>query len=103
MLTDTIHAELKRLEVHPANLSVSSSDDRIVALQGSLLHYWKLPARLDGQWLLAQLRKLPDAAGPEIVMGDLVATHLQDQTVTSSGHATTQLRLFDPERKSPAK
>lgn len=78
MLSETIQAELARLQVHPANLSVSDSDDSLVALRGSLLPHWNLPLRLDGQWLLAQLQTLPDLAGPKAVMDGLIAAHLRD-------------------------
>jgi hypothetical protein len=101
MLVDTIRAELVRLQVHPVNLSVSSEDDRLVALQGSLLQYWKLPRQLDSPWLLAQLRELPDAAGPKTVMGSLVAAYRNKRDdITSGGMA--QVRLFDPRTKIPA-
>lgn len=73
MLVDTIQAELIRLQVHPVNLSVSRGDDPLVALHGSLLAYWYLPPCLDGPWLLAQLQRLPDLAGPEAVMRGLAA------------------------------
>jgi len=96
MLLDAIHAELDRLQVHAVNLRVKMKDDRLVALQGSLLQYWSLPPSLDGQWLLAQLQELRDAAGPEAVMNALVAAHGKGSKATNTGQSSTQLRLFDP-------
>jgi hypothetical protein len=103
MLIDTIQAELVRLQLHPVNLGVSERDGPVVTLQGSLLKYWSLPHDLDGQWLLAQLQGLPDDAGPESVMSELVAAHGRISDATQSGDSDTQLRLFDPQTKSPAK
>ncbi len=103
MLIDTIQAELVRLRLHPVNLGVSERDDPVVTLQGSLLKYWSLPHELDGPWLLAQLQGLPDDAGPEAVMSELVAAHGRISDATQTGDRETQLRLFDPQSKSPAK
>jgi hypothetical protein len=100
MLVDTIRAELVRLQLHPVNLSISSRDDRLVALQGSLLQYWKLPSCLDGQWLLTQLGRLPDAAGPEAVMSGLVAAYDIESKTAKTKKCRTQLRLFDPQGKT---
>ena len=72
MLFETIQTELLRLQLHPVNLSVSAKDDCLVALRGSLLQCWKMPATVDGNWLLGVLQGLPDAAGPRIVMNALV-------------------------------
>lgn len=71
MLLDTIQLELMRLQMHPVNLGVSPADGPSVTLRGSLLNYWKMPAIIDGQWLLGILQALPDAAGPERVMNAL--------------------------------
>ena len=78
MLFETIQAELLRLQLHPVNLSASAKDDRLVALQGSLLRYWKMPAIIDGEWLLGVLHGLPDAAGPGVVMNALVTAQARD-------------------------
>jgi hypothetical protein len=102
MLLDAIHAELGRLQVHAVNLRVKMKDDRLVALQGSLLQYWNLPPSLDGQWLLAQLQGLPDTAGPEAVMSGLVAAYGQGSKATNAGQSGTQLRLFDPHSTNSA-
>ena len=71
MLLDTIQLELARLQIHPVNLAASAGDGRLVTLQGSLLNYWKMPATVNGQWLLETLRALPDAAGAARVMASL--------------------------------
>jgi hypothetical protein len=100
MLIDSIQAELVRLQLHPVNLSASGGDDPLVALQGSLLRYWSLPPCLDGPWLLAQLQRLPDAAGPEVVMRALAAA--SETMNTKAGESRTQLRLFDAPSRTPA-
>ena len=70
---DTIHLELKRLQVHPVNLGVTAGEGRCVTLRGSLLNYWKVPSIIDGAWLLGILQALPVDAGPERVMSALCA------------------------------
>jgi hypothetical protein len=97
MLVDTIQAELMRLQLHPVNLNVTGRDDGLVALHGSLLQYWSLPRCLDGEWLLAQLEGMRDAAGPEVVMSGLVAAYATENKTTKPPDAGTQLRLFDPQ------
>jgi hypothetical protein len=78
MLLDTIQLELVRLQLHPVNLGVSAGDGRFVTLRGSLLHYWKMPAIIDGQWLLGVLQALPDFAGPERVMNALSTAQVRE-------------------------
>lgn len=102
MPVNTIQAELLRLQLHPANLSVSSEDEGLVTLRGSLLNYWKLPSCLDGQWLLARLQGLGDDAGPEAVMGNLVAAYGKECKTVAAREPTAQLRLFDPQREPSA-
>jgi hypothetical protein len=74
MLVDTIQAQLMRLQVHPVNLGVTTKDDQVIALRGSLLRYWNTPETVDGTWFLEALRRLPDDAGPAVVMNALFAT-----------------------------
>ncbi len=102
MLLDAIRAELGRLQVHAVNLGVETNDDGRVSLQGSLLKYWDLPTFLDGQWLLVELQRLPDAAGPEAVMHGLVAAHGENEKSIQSRISRTQLRLFDPQSRISA-
>ena len=78
MDTDAIRTELDRLQLHPVNLRAAAQDDRMVTLQGSLLHYWNAPAIVDGPWLLDVLRSLPDAAGPEVVMTAVCKSQASD-------------------------
>ncbi len=73
MLVDTIQAQLVRLQVHPVNLGVTAKDDSLIALRGSLLRYWKTPETVDGTWFLEALQRLPDDAGPAVVMNALFA------------------------------
>ena len=103
MLVDAIQAELIRLQLHPANLSASSTDDRAVALHGSLLQYWSLPHSVEAEWLLAQLESLPNDAGPQAVMTKLVAEHGQISESADPSQPKAQLRLFDPQNKIPMK
>ena len=77
MLLDTIQTELVRLQMHPVNLGVTAGDGRFVTLRGSLLHYWKMPASVDGQWFLGILQSLPDVAGPERVMNALCTAQVK--------------------------
>ena len=98
MIVNAIHKELARLQVHPVNLTVSGTDDGLVTLRGSLMRYWSLPPSLGGPWLLAELQRLPDAAGPEAVMSWVFAAHGKDRTLETAG---TQLRLLDPAIKTP--
>jgi hypothetical protein len=101
MIVEMIQAELKRLQLNPVNLNVSGKEGGMVTLNGSLLHYWKLPPRLDGQWFLAQLQRLSDAAGTETVMGELVAAYDIESEATNGRKNSTQLRLFDPPSQAP--
>ena len=96
MLLDIIQAELRRLEIHPVNLGVSAKDDRLVALRGSLLNYWKIPATIEGPWLLAILQGLPDAAGPEIVMNALGTAQVAEAQLSTASESGNALKLFDP-------
>ena len=68
MLSQSIQAELRRLQLHPVNLDVGSEIDGNVLLKGSLLRSWQVPNSIDGQWLLKVLTGLPDLAGPEATM-----------------------------------
>ncbi len=105
MLLDAIRTELGRLQVHAVNLAVESDadgDDRLVALHGSLLQYWKLPSSIDGNWLLAELRGLPDGAGPQAVMNGVSAGHAAEISTPTAGAERTQQRLFDPQSQIAA-
>ena len=68
MLSQSIQAELRRLQLHPVNLDVASEIDGSIVLQGSLLRSWQVPKSIDGQWLLKLLMGLPNLAGPEATM-----------------------------------
>jgi hypothetical protein len=68
MLSQSIQAELRRLQLHPVNLDVVSEIDGNVMLHGSLLRSWQVPQSIDGQWFLKVLMGLPDLAGPEATM-----------------------------------
>jgi hypothetical protein len=68
MLSQSIQAELRRLQLHPVNLDVVSEIDGNVLLTGSLLRSWQVPTSIDGQWFLKVLAGLPDLAGPEATM-----------------------------------
>jgi hypothetical protein len=68
MLSQSIKAEFRRLQLHPVNLDVVSEIDGNVSLKGSLLRSWQVPLSIDGQWFLKVLRGLPDLAGPEATM-----------------------------------
>jgi len=103
MLIDTIQAELLRVQLHPENLSVSGKDKGMVELHGSLLQYWDLPHRLEGNWLLAQLQELKDAVGPETVMTALVSACSRISEIPPPNQSSTQLRLFDPQNNVPVK
>ena len=100
MLLDTIQAELVRLQLHPANLTVARNDDRLVALRGSLLQYWKMPAIVDGKWLLGILQGLPDAAGAEVVMKALCTAEGSENQSPKASERETGLKLFDPAAKN---
>ncbi len=73
MLLEAIQSELVRLQIHPVNLAAMTRDEHVVALSGSLRHYWTIPEAVDAQWLLDVLRPLPDAAGATVVMTALTA------------------------------
>ena len=96
MLVDTIQAELVRLQIHPVNLAVTPSDDRLVALQGSLLQYWKIPETIDAEWFLGILQGLPDAAGPAAVMNAFCAAHASEDRSTQVGDSTLIAAQLDP-------
>jgi hypothetical protein len=103
MLLARIQTELVRLQLHPANLDVVEVDDRLIALRGSLLQYWKLPAIVDAKWLLEVLRVLPDSAGPQAVMSAITAAQCGgDDTPQARAGERTQLRLFDPNSEGSA-
>jgi hypothetical protein len=68
MLSESIKAEFRRLQLHPVNLDVVSVIDGNVSLKGSLLRSWQVPQSIDGQWFLKVLTGLPDLAGPEATM-----------------------------------
>jgi hypothetical protein len=68
MLSESIKAEFRRLQLHPVNLDVVSEIDGNVSLKGSLLRSWQVPMSIDGQWFLKVLTGLPDLAGPEATM-----------------------------------
>lgn len=75
MLLEAIQTQLVRLQIHPVNLDVTTQDEQLVALGGSLLHYWPVPKAVDGQRLLDVLRALPDAAGATVVMTAICAAY----------------------------
>ena len=100
MLLDAIQAELVRLQLHPVNLGVTAKDARLVALRGSLLKYWKVPALIDGKWFLGILQGLPDAAGPEVVMNALCTAQASEGQASKASESGTALRLFDPHQES---
>ena len=95
MVLQAIRAELERLQLHPVNLSVSVKDGQRFAFGGSLLRYWSLPPNVDGDWLLAELRGLPDATGVEAVMTSLVTAHDKTAKTMEATDCRTPLRLFD--------
>ncbi len=68
MLSQSIQAELLRLQLHPVNLDAVSENDGTVLLRGSLLACWQVPKSVDGQWFLKVLNGLPDNAGPQTTM-----------------------------------
>jgi hypothetical protein len=68
MLSQSIQAELRRLQLHPVNLDVASEIDGNVVLKGSLLRSWQVPTCIDGPWFLKVLTSLPNLAGPEATM-----------------------------------
>jgi hypothetical protein len=68
MLSQSIQAEFRRLQLHPVNLDVASEIDGSIVLKGSLLRSWQVPQSIDGQWFLKMLMGLPDFAGPEATM-----------------------------------
>lgn len=68
MLSQSIQAELRRLELHPVNLNVVSETGDNVLLKGSLLSSWQVPMSINGQWFLKLLMGLPDLAGPQATM-----------------------------------
>ena len=75
MLTHDIQAELRRLQLHPANLDASATGDGQISLNGSLLAHWPVPRIVDGGWFLKVLNELPDVAGPEATMNAFCAAH----------------------------
>jgi hypothetical protein len=63
MLSQSIQAEFRRLQLHPVNLDVASEIDGSIVLKGSLLRSWQVPQSIDGQWFLKMLMGLPDFCG----------------------------------------
>jgi hypothetical protein len=90
-----------RLQLHPANLGVFANGDRLVALRGSLLQYWKVPAIIDGQSFLGILRGLPDAAGPEVVMNVLCTEGAGEAQSSIASDPQKASRLVDPANSEP--
>jgi hypothetical protein len=78
MLLEAIQSELVRLQIHPVNLAATAQDEHLVALGGSLLHYWTVPRIVNSQCLLDILRALPDAAGATVVMTAICAAHASE-------------------------
>ena len=78
MLLGAIQSELVRLQIHPVNLAATTQDEHVVALGGSLLHYWTVPKVVNAQWLLEVLRPLPDAAGATVVMTAICSAHASE-------------------------
>jgi hypothetical protein len=99
MLLDTIQTELRRLQLHPVNLDVAAKDDRLVALRGSLLQYWKVPAIVDGKWLLGILQVLPDAAGAQAVMSAVTTAPAAESAPPEASESPIALKLFNPRKK----
>jgi hypothetical protein len=79
MLSD-IHAELKRLQIHPVNLQVSADGAEKIRLSGSLLPYWAVLQPIDPEWLLSGLKRLPIGAGPQTTMNALFTTSGKEAT-----------------------
>ena len=82
MLSQSIQAELRRLQLHPVNLDVVSEIDSSVVLKGSLLQSWQVPKCIDGQWFLKVLTRLPDLAGPEATIDALYETYTAERVGT---------------------
>lgn len=80
MQLNEIQTELNRLQIHPVNLRVSEGEGEQVLLGGSLLPYWVIPASISSEWLLAQLKELPIAAGPQATMNALFAQQAKEAT-----------------------
>ena len=78
MLSQSIQAELLRLQLHPVNLDVVSENDGIVSLKGSLMKSWQVPKSIDGQWFLNVLKELPDKAGPQATMDAYYAARVAE-------------------------
>jgi len=75
MLSETIQAELLRLQLHPVNLDVGSESGGNILLKGSLIKFWDVPTSIDGQWFLSVLKGLPDNAGPQATMNAYSTAH----------------------------
>lgn len=75
MLSQSIKSELRRLNLHAANLDVVSEIDGTALLSGSLLRVWKVPKSIDAQWFLKILKGLPDLAGPKVTMDAFFDAH----------------------------
>ena len=96
MLLEAIQSELVRLQIHPVNLDVTTQDGQLVALGGSLLHYWTVPKAVDAQGLLDVLRSLPDAAGATVVMTAICAAYASADAIGSSGELEPAAAPLDP-------
>ena len=75
MLLKAIQSELARVQIHPVNLDVTTQDGPLVALDGSLLRYWRLPKAVNAQGLLDVLRAQADRAGATVVMTAICAAN----------------------------
>jgi len=75
MLVPEIQAELRRLQLHPVNLDVSTGEQGHVLLKGSLLAHWAVPRDVAADWFLAMLSQLPNLAGPTATMDAFCAAH----------------------------
>ena len=95
MLLGAIQSELVRLQIHPVNLDVTTQDEQLVALGGSLLHYWTVPKVVDAQRLLDVLQSLPDAAGATVVMTAICAAYAS-ATQSALGELEPATAPLDP-------
>lgn len=96
MLLAAIRSELVRLQIHPVNLYATAQDERLVALGGSLLHYWTAPKAVDAQRLLDVLRPLADAAGATVVMTAICAANAPELQSTYPGELEPVAAPLDP-------
>lgn len=95
MLLEAIQSEFVRLQIHPVNLDVTTQDEQLVTLGGSLLHYWTVPKAVDAKGLLDVLQSLPDAAGATVVMTAICAA-FSSQPQSALGELEPAIAPLDP-------